>query len=763
MNSLQLQAEAARELLIRRKARTDILHYTNAIEVPGRPIGDSPDTEFFEPVETTLADHHRLMLTKLDEISNTPHGRMMIFMPPGSAKSTYASVVFPSRYLGEKPNRKLILASYGDDLARKMGRRTRAILKQKRYKDIFNTELSQESHAAQEFSLTNGSEYMACGILGGVTGNRANGIIIDDPIKGREQADSETIRNKTFEAYEDDLKTRLIPGGWIVLIQCMTGDTSVTLAHGTEKPLRDIRIGDHVATYKNGELFTSVVMNWKSNGFDSVYEIKTKSGISVKANERHPFLVSENGKLKWIRTRDLRQGQEILRVNGGSGKVKLAQKMDVISQFLVEVTAHRITIRSGGLMALDRHLLTASRIVRHILSIATALLCKSTTLCLLIKKVSAQYVDNHQDTMLERTGVESSALTIATTQERSGRFFAMTAILLSGMQKLKKLLCRRPNISDFIPDKIVDITAAGIEEVFDIQIDGTENFIANGLVSHNTRWHEDDIAGRILPTNWNGQSGKILCRDGNEWEIICLQAKCEVENDPLGREEGEYLWPEWFDTKHWAQFEQNSRTWAALYQQLPVPRGGIVFNRNHWKFYKELPELEEIVISVDCTFKETSNSDYVAIQAWGNKGANDYLLKRVKQRMGFAATVIAIRTMKALYPESIAILVEDKANGSAVIETLSSEIIGIIPIQPEGGKVARAYAAQPAQEAGNVFLPDPSIDSDIETFLSEISSFPAGAHDDEVDACTQYLNWRRVRGKTMGLVEYMRQQTQKKE
>lgn len=99
-----------------------------------------------------------------------------------------------------------------------MGRRTRSIIKQSRYRNIWGAALVSDSNAAQEFALSNGSEYMACGILSGITGNRAHGIIIDDPIKGREQANSETIRNKTWDAYEDDLKTRLIPGGWIVLI-----------------------------------------------------------------------------------------------------------------------------------------------------------------------------------------------------------------------------------------------------------------------------------------------------------------------------------------------------------------------------------------------------------------------------------------------------------------------------------------------------------------------------------------------------------------
>jgi len=210
----------------------------------------------------------------------------------------------------------------------------------------------------------------------------------------------------------------------------------------------------------------------------------------------------------------------------------------------------------------------------------------------------------------------------------------------------------------------------------------------------------------------------------------------------------------------------------AQLQQNPEPRSGIIFIRDQWKFYKELPQLDEIVVSVDCTFKNLTTSDHVAIQAWGNKGANDYLLPgRIKERMGFGATVTALRNfvaaVSAKHPNVgvTAVLVEDKANGSAVIETLTDEIAGVLPINPEGGKAARAFAMQPACEAGNVFLPDSSVEPNIEDFVSTCSKFTGadGGDDDEVDSMTQYCNWRRVRGKTMGLVDYMRQQQEMKE
>ncbi|KIG08610.1 hypothetical protein BurMR1_0274 [Burkholderia sp. MR1] len=117
------------------------------------------------------------------------------------------------------------------------------------------------------------------------------------------------------------------------------------------------------------------------------------------------------------------------------------------------------------------------------------------------------------------------------------------------------------------------------DKVYDAYEDDLKTRLMPGgwIVYIGTRWHEDDLAGRILPEGWHGASGRIACRDGNTWEVLCLQARCETDTDPLDREKGEYLWPEWFDRKHWAQYESNPRTWASLYQQMPVPPEGDLF------------------------------------------------------------------------------------------------------------------------------------------------------------------------------------------
>ena len=142
----------------------------------------------------------------------------ILCMPPGAAKSTYANVVVPSWAMGKFPGYNIITTSYGTPLALKQSRKTRSIAKQPRYQQTFKTELSNDNSAVEDWSLQNGSTMRAAGILAGVTGNRADGVIIDDPLKGRQEAESETTRNTIKDAIDDDLMTRLKPNGWVCYI-----------------------------------------------------------------------------------------------------------------------------------------------------------------------------------------------------------------------------------------------------------------------------------------------------------------------------------------------------------------------------------------------------------------------------------------------------------------------------------------------------------------------------------------------------------------
>ncbi len=329
--------QAAGELLRRQRARASLVDFSQSIEIPGVPLSEVPDDLVetapvsYKPVESRVALHHLLLMQAIQRTIEKPRGRLMCFMPPGSAKSTYCSVVAPAWAMGRKPNTQIILASYATSIAAKQSRKVRSIVRDPRYTSIWNEKptLTEDQRAVDDWQLTNGSSMMAAGLLAGITGNRADGVIIDDPVANREQADSPTLQEKTYSEYVDTAMTRGKPSMWAIIIQ--------------------------------------------------------------------------------------------------------------------------------------------------------------------------------------------------------------------------------------------------------------------------TRWSELDLAGAILPLDYAGESGMIPCRDGQTWEVLCVPAKAEREDDVLGRKVGDYLWPEWFSKEHWATWENNpraQRTWSALYQQRPAPDVGIHFRRDQFLRYD--PNLQRV-------------------------------------------------------------------------------------------------------------------------------------------------------------------------
>lgn len=248
-----------------------------------------------------------------------------------------------------------------------------------------------------------------------------------------------------------------------------------------------------------------------------------------------------------------------------------------------------------------------------------------------------------------------------------------------------------------------------------------------------TRWHEEDLAGYIIK---------------NEKYVEVLNLPCEAEeNDPLNRKVGEALAPEIGKGDEWLKefksgyvTKEGQRTWLALFQGRPTAQEGNLIKREWWKFYKkeELPPMPVVALSIDATFKDKDTSDFVAIQVWGKRNANYYLIDRVKERLDFIGTIAAIKKMLEKHKDITYKYIEDKANGSAIISVLKNTVDGIIAVEPEGGKVARANAISYLVEGGNVFLPE---DAEwVEEFIDEWSKFPNAEHDDEVDCGTQALN-----------------------
>lgn len=264
-----------------------------------------------------------------------------------------------------------------------------------------------------------------------------------------------------------------------------------------------------------------------------------------------------------------------------------------------------------------------------------------------------------------------------------------------------------------------------------------------------TRWRHDDLSGWLQERD-----------DGIAWRVVNIPAQADHdpakgETDPLGREPGEFMQSTRGRTREqWEQRkrEMGSRAWNALCQGRPAPAEGNIFQRDWWVFYDQQQWIErddgsrwavsfdEIIASWDMTFKDTEGTDYVCGQVWGRRGVEAYLLDQVHDRASFVDTCLMVRTLSARWPQAVLKLVEDKANGPAVINALRRKVPGLVPVEPDGSKTARAAAVSPFVEAGNVKLPAPELAPWVDDLIEEAQSFPRAANDDRVDAMSQALN-----------------------
>ena len=293
-----------------------------------------------------------------------------------------------------------------------------------------------------------------------------------------------------------------------------------------------------------------------------------------------------------------------------------------------------------------------------------------------------------------------------------------------------------------------------------------------------TRWHEDDFIGRLRSTEFEGSPA--------DWEVISFPALAEADGDVLGRLEGEPLisplLPETPEQAlaRWASVKEavGSYTWSALYQQRPAPARGSIFDIGWFRYWTTDPShivegdlspsgLPRIVYldpatlasaswldSWDAAFKGTDTSDWVVGQRWVRAGIERYLIAQQRGRWTFTATLEQMRAWAEPYPMPItnpygnlvhSRLVEEKANGAAIIDVLKDSVAGIKAINPSVGKEGRARAVTPECESGHVLLPHPGDPGNawVTDLLSELRNFPNDVHDDQVDALTQALSGLR--------------------
>jgi predicted phage terminase large subunit-like protein len=272
--------------------------------------------------------------------------------------------------------------------------------------------------------------------------------------------------------------------------------------------------------------------------------------------------------------------------------------------------------------------------------------------------------------------------------------------------------------------------------VFDVQIDRTENFIANGLVSHNTRWHKDDLAGRILDA------------EPQMWRVVSIPAVAEDPHDPLGRAPGEELVsargraPGYFTG---LGRRLSAYVWRSLYQQRPTDPTGSIFMRDRWRYWtwQSWPDRLDLsgvtldlrdtwrFITADLAASTRTSADYTVAAAWALTLNRDLVcLGRVRARSPQEGHWDLIRPL-AVEWRTVDVGVESTMMGTTLVRAATRAGLSPFDLHADRDKVTRAIPYSHMQRQGQVWLPG-SADW-LDEWVGEHADFPTGVHDDQVD------------------------------
>ncbi len=328
-------------------------------------------------------------------------------------------------------------------------------------------------------------------------------------------------------------------------------------------------------------------------------------------------------------------------------------------------------------------------------------------------------------------------------------------------------------IDDPINAKAADATSRVVLDATNNWYDGT--VVTRGIGNDHARvivmqrLHEDDLAGHVLELE--------------EWDVLCLPERYEPKHqfawpDDPRTEDGELLWPEARDEKSSTALAKSLTTHRAAgqLQQRPSSPDGEILKKTDWRFYDsrirseerwaELPKFTMVIQTVDTPLKDRESNDNCAVQVWGIHRADAYLLDLRLGKMGYP---VAKRTVKEMalwarraWPKSRHfLLIENAGYGSEMIVDLKRELTGVTKLSQgsDGDKVMRATTASDALESHNCFLPgfgppwQPTYEEartpeDVVKFVANAAAFPNAAHDDDVDAWANMVNWKRAKTTT---------------
>lgn len=631
----------------------------------------------------------------------------------------------------------------------------------------------------------------SAGVGTGITGKGCHILINDDLFKDRAEADSETIREKVWDWYKSTARSRLADGGGVIVMMTrwhpIKDDTPILTTKGW-KTHGELQIGDHVYGIdgKPVKVVNITPPVWCDVAVSTNYEtiICSKTHLwGVKSRSEYPVKVSEAGDLIGkeryvpdIQPLDFGRNDELpidpywlgLWLGDGAKDAPMIRCWHKFQQHCRN-TVYKITREAKDSRG-DLFLFYCFQGLRKKLVDLNLLNNKHIPDIYLYSSVEnrLKLLAGLMDTDGEVSGghhrFSNTNMKIYEGTKFLIRSLGMqvfgdekvnaddTKLFIRGRAYTRHAICYRfsfwPTMD--IPTKI-PYKAIKAKKVYHRVIrfnNASEELQGYGrcitttakdglylvgktlIPTHNT----DDIAGRLLELSKTGR--------GEHFDEICYPA-IATEDEPH-RKYGEALFPERYSLKSLEQIKLavGSKEWASLYQQSPIPDGGGMFKKAWLQYYDELPNhFEKIVMAFDMTFKDTKTSDYVCGQVWIKEKGCYYLVDQIRGRFDFVTTLRKFISFCSEHDYCLRKLVEDKANGTAVINMLRKHISGIVPVVPTESKIARANTVTTVWEAHNVFIPNPKKYRWVETeFEPELLTFPSGKHDDQIDCMTMCLN-----------------------
>lgn len=771
-----------------------------------------------------VGGHHKRLASLLEDIEARRKDRICVSVPPRHGKSQLVSIYYAAWYMGRNPTHKVMLVSHTTDLAVDFGRKIRNLIASAAYREVFpDVSLASDSKSAGRWSTNQGGEFFAAGVGSALAGRGAHLLLVDDPHSEQDILNGNyNVFDKAYEWFTFGARTRLMPGGAVAIVHCMTGDTAVLMADGGEKALRDVRPGDMLASYERGQMVHKKVLNWTNQGPDNVYTLLMDDGNLIRANARHPFLAVRDGVETWVKLRDLIPGDNLVSLRGvtaaqgrgaqrggakyaktassatgkpkglllraqnlrralrmvvktlharaqrresarhvsrathtigktqlpniaapaigGSIGVKPVKMLAAMSPFLPKICAPNTTTATTTRVEKPQGYPTTRKSVEVSISAPDMVSnLNNIPLCVSSRGTDAGYVGcTPARSQNQQRGGMTTRLqsTIATIQGVFARFYATPATLSCTTDRASK-----SSNGQFNTSKIISITPDGVEDVFDIQVEDTENFIANGVVSHNTRWAPQDLIGRVV--------GDMTKNEGSDqYEVFEFPAILDITDPVTGEPSQRALWPEFFDIPALLRTKASMPTyqWNAQYQQQPTSEEAAVVKREWWQQWErdQPPPCDYIIMSLDAAAETNNRADYTSLTVWGvflNEDTdchNLILLHAIKDRFEFPELKrMALEQYARWEPDGF--IVEKKSAGVALYQELRRTGLPVqeyTPHRGSGDKMARLNSVADIIASGIVWVPDRRWAEEV---VEEIAAFPFGPNDDHVDSTVMAL------------------------